>query len=125
MVEPVQQKKTAKQLLEKVTKEREEKKLAKEEREKANMFFNNVFSSLTYTRTRKIVDPNTHKFIGMRFKYTEDANNKSIYDYVCYNNDPFELKLLEKIEVKFDPNDPKDGSWIDKPISINWIDRNY
>lgn len=122
---PQQKKTTAKQILEKVTKERDEKKLRHEERDKAHIFFSNVFAALTYTRTRKITDPVTNKFIGMRFKYTEDPNNKSIYDYVCYNNDPFELKLLEKIEVVFDENDPKDGSWIDKPITINWIDRHY
>jgi hypothetical protein len=116
---------TAKSILEKLTKERSDKKLRKEEKEKANTFFDRVFNSLTKTRTRKLSDPNTSKFIGMRFKYMEDSYGKSIYDYVCYNNDPFEQKLLEKIEVKFDDNDPKDGSWVDKPIQIVWLDVHY
>lgn len=119
------EKRSAKELLQKVIKERDAKKLAKEEKNKAHTFFHRVFDSLNKTRTRKIIDPNTGKFIGIRFKYIEDSYGKSIYDYVCYNNDPFELKLLEKIEVQFDPNDPKDNTWVDKPVNIVWLDRHY
>lgn len=118
-------KQTAKQILEKVSQERSSRKQALEEREKANKFYHRLHLALTKTRTRKVEDPITHKHIGMRFKYTEDGNGKSIYDYLFYNNDPFEQKLIENLNIKIDPNDPKDGSWVDKPIKLGWLNRNY
>lgn len=114
----------AKRILAQVTKEREAKKLAKEEREKANKFFANIEECLARTQTRVIVDPVTKKWIGMRFKYGE-VNGKSIYDLLFYNNDPFEQKLLQNIEIKIDPNDPKDGSWVNNRIDYVWLNRNY
>ena len=115
----------AKQILAEVTKEREERKQTLEEREKANLFYHKIEVARTKTQTRRIEDPITHKYIGMRFKYTEDGDGKNIYDYLFYNNDPFEQKLLENLEIRIDPKDPKDGSWVDKPIDIVWLNRNY
>ena len=114
----------AKSILAKVTKEREDKKLAKEEREKANKFYARIEECLAETKTRVIIDPVTKKWIGMRFKYGE-IEGKSIYDHLFYNNDPFEQKLLENIKIIIDPNDPKDGSWVDKRIGYVWLNRNY
>lgn len=115
---------TAKDILERVNKERNAKKLAKEERQKAHKFYARLWTALAKTKTRVIVDPNTKRWIGMKFKYGE-VDGQSIYDMVCYNNDPFEQKLLENIEVIFDPNDQKDGSWVSKPIDIKWLNKNY
>lgn len=115
----------AKELLEKVKSEKAQFEQDKKDKQKADEFVNKVFTALTKTHTRRVIDPNTRKFIGIKFRYVEDSYGKDIYDYVAYNTDPFEQKILEKLEIKFDPNDPKDGSWIDKPININWLNTKY
>lgn len=113
------------QLLNKVTKEKQDLQKTIDDRNRAHEFYDNVFNSLTKIHSRRITDPRTKRFIGMKFKYITDGNGKSIYDYVEYNKDPFEQKLLENLEVKYDENDSKDGSWIDKTISITWLNTKY
>ena len=117
---------TAQEILQKVSAERKQREEDKLSKQKADEFFAKLQHCLTLTQTRTIVDPNTKKWIGMKFKYTEDGYGKNIYDYVEYNDNPEEQKLLENIEVRYmDANDPKDGSWIEKGIDIVWKNKNY
>lgn len=112
-------------LLDKVTKDKQDREQARADTKRANEFIDKIFRALNKIHSRRIVDPRTKKFIGMKFKYVEDAEGKSIYDYIVYNKDPFEKKLLENLEFKFDPSDNKDGQWINKRIKPVWLNTKY
>lgn len=115
----------AEELLNKVQEEKQTRDEKLIERAKADKFFAKVFQAENNTHNRTLIHPETKKVIGRKFKYREDGDGKNIYDYVCYNEDPFEQKMLEKLKIEFDENDPKDGSWVDKRIKIDWKDRTY
>lgn len=115
----------AEQILNKVAEEKAERQKVIDDKNKATEFYDRVFVALTKIRSRRVAHPKTKKFIGIKFKYKIDGYGKTIYDYICYNKDSFEKKLIENLEIKFDPNDKKDGGWIDKRISIAVINPRY
>ena len=112
-------------LLDKVTKDKQDREQERADKKRANEFIGKIFGALQKIHSRRITDPRTKKFIGMKFKYVPDGSGKSIYDYIVYNKDPFEKKLLESLEFEFDPNDNKDGQWIDKRIKPVWLNTKY
>ncbi|MDR4491383.1 MAG: hypothetical protein R2685_10860 [Candidatus Nitrosocosmicus sp.] len=112
-------------LLDKITKEKKDREEERENKKRANEFVGKIFASLQNCVTRRVIDPKTKRVIGYKFKYTTDGEGKSIYDYICYNKDEFEKKILEKMEFTFDPKDEKDGGWIDKRVEITWLNTRY
>jgi hypothetical protein len=113
------------ELLDKITKDKEDREQARADKKRANEFIGKIFGALQKIHSRRITHPVTRKFIGMKFKYVSDGEGKTIYDYIVYNKDPFEKKLLENMEFEFDENDNKDGQWIDKRIKPIWLNTKY
>lgn len=61
------------------------------------------------------INNETQKEVGRKLRYLPDASGKTIYDYM---NDP---EVQEHIGFKVADSDPRDGSFIEKQISIYWI----
>ncbi len=115
----------AEELLQKVKEEKDSREKKLKEKEKANSFFAKVFEAESLTHNKVVAHPETKKIMGRKFRYIEDGNGKNIYDYVCYNENPEEKEFLKKLDVQFDKDDPKDGSWVNGRVKVNWKDRNY
>lgn len=113
-------------LLEKVKSEKKEKEEKRQAKKKAKEFVNRVFASLNCVATRKIKNPKTNKIIGQKFRYINDKYGNSIYDYLEYNKDAFQRKIIEKCwKIRYDPNDNKDGGWIDERVDITWVNKDF
>lgn len=115
----------AQQLLEKITKEKQDVDTQRANLKRANEFIGKIFGALQKTMTRRIVHPNTKKVIGYKFKYYGDGDGKTIYDYVTYNKDPFEKKILESLAIRYAEDDNQDCNWISKRIQIDWLNTKY
>lgn len=115
----------AQQLLEKITKEKQDVDTKRDNLKRANEFIGKIFRALQKTMTRRIIHPNTKKVIGYKFKYFADGDGKTIYDYITYNKDPFEKKILENLTIRYAEDDQQDCNWISKRIQIDWLNTNY
>lgn len=74
-----------------------------------------ALNALNYKETIIYRNEETGEEIGTKFRYTVDPFGKTIYDYM---NDE---EITGHIGFVIDESDPQDGSFIEKPISIYWI----
>lgn len=88
---------------------------AQDERKKKQERLMTALSALNYMETVVYKNEETNEEIGTKFRYTKDPHGKTIYEYI---NDP---EISDHIGFKLDENDQQDGSFIEKQISIYWI----
>ena len=74
-----------------------------------------ALNSKNYMETIIYKNEETDEEIGRNLRYVPDPYGKTIYDYM---NDP---EVTAHIGFKVDENDPQDGSFIEKQISVYWI----
>lgn len=103
------------ELITKSTKEIKSADEAQNERVKKQERLMTALNSRMYMEEVIYKNEETQEELGRKLRYTKDPSGKTIYDYM---NDP---EVQDHLGFKIDENDPQDGSFIEKQISVYWI----
>lgn len=101
-------------LIEESTKEIKTGDEAQEARKKKQELLMRAINSRMYIENIIFKNTETDEQVGTKMRYIKDPYGKTIYDYM---NDP---EITAHLGFKVSENDPKDGSPIEKQISIYW-----
>ena len=103
------------QLISESTKEIKTGDEAQETRKKKQELLMQAINSRMYIENIIFKNTETDEQVGTKMRYVKDPYGKTVYDYA---NDP---EITAHLGFKIPDEDPKDGSPINKQITIYWV----